>query len=274
MAHTYASVDQLKSFLVSNGNADFGTTDDGALLLILEGASRRVDGFTGRSRFGSGFGPRIASNVYDHDASSYLALNDDFIAITEVTSAATTGATAGALVASNDYLAVPSATPYRALVFPGLGTGSIGAGFQVLTVAGTAGYSVETSSVGTIGTVSASATAVDLSGGVAYPGMTLLVESEQMYVTAATGGTALTVARAVNGTTAATHAASTAASRYRYDRAAESGTLLVAQRRWRQKETGLTGDFGGGSIPATAHHDTEWSLLRSTVAHLRVFGAA
>lgn len=271
MAHTYADVAAFKNFLLSNGATDIGTTDDAAYLTILEGSSRRVDGFTGRTR--SGFGPRIASNVYDHDGSDHLYLEDDFIAVTSVTSAASTGKAAGTLVANDDYLTRPTYGPIRELVFPGLGTGTIGEGYGVITAVGTAGYSLETVNLGAMGTATAAAGTVTLTSGSAYPGMTLLADTEQMYVTAATGGTALTVTRGVNGTTAATHAAATTVYQYRYDRAVESATRLVAQRRWRQKESGVTGDFGGGAMPFGGHRDTERSILTAAVGHLRVFEA-
>ena len=271
MAHTYADVASFKNFLLSDGVTDFGTVDDGAILRVLEGSSRRVDGFTGRTR--SGFGPRIASNVYDHDGSDFLDLDDDFIAVTSVTSAASTGEAAGTLVADDDYLTRPTFGPIRELIFPGLGTSTIGSGYGVITAVGTAGYSLETVNLGTMGTVTASATAGTLTAGLAYPGMTLLADAEQMYVTAATGGTALTLVRGVNGTTAAVHAASTTVYQYRYDRAVELATHLVAQRRWRQKEAGVTGDFGGGAMPFGGHRDTERSILNAEVGHLRLFEA-
>jgi hypothetical protein len=271
VSHTYADADQFKDYLVSDGGTDFGTTDDAAMLRVLEGASRRVDAYCGRSSFGSGFGPRVASNVYDHDGGQYLDLYDDFLAVTSVTSASTTGATQVALTVNTDYLKVPYAAPHRALVFPGLGSGTIGSGYQVFTVAGTAGYAAETESVGACGTATTSATSLTLTSGSAYPGATLLIDSEQVYVTASSGGTALTITRAVNGTTAATHGTASTVSRYRYDRAVELATLRVAQRAWRAKEAGVTGDFGGGDIAVTGNRDTERSILRETVGHLRVY---
>lgn len=272
MSHTYADTAMFKGFILSDGATDFGTTDDVAMLRVLEAASRRVDAWCGRSGFGSGFGPRIASNVYDHDGSSYLELRDDFLTVTSVTSGGTTGDVQVAIAAGTDYMVVPASAPARALRFPGLGSGTIGVGYQVMTVGGTAGYGAETEAVGTCGTATASATTLTLTAGSAYPGTTLLVGSEQIYVTASAGGTALTVTRGVNGTTAAVHSSGAAVSRYRYDRAVELATIRVAHRAWRSKEAGLTGDFGGGDIAATGQRDTERSILRETVGHLRVYG--
>lgn len=273
MAHTYADTSIFKNYLADNGATDFGTTSDTVMLAILEGSSRRVDAYADRSRFGSGFGPRVAANVYDHDGSSVLRLDDDFITVTSVASAPSTGEAQTTLTVTTDYLTDPTYAPYRRLLFPGLGTNTIGAGLQVFTVNGTAGYATETESLGTMGTVSATSTAGTMLTGTAYPGMTLLNETEQMYVTAATGGTALTLARGANGSTAALHASGNSISRYRYNRSVETATLLVAQRRWRGKEAGVSGDFGGGGVPVSAYRDTEVSVIRATCGHLRIWSA-
>jgi hypothetical protein len=275
VSHTYASVDQFKNFLLSGGNTTYDTTDDAEMLRVLEGASRRIDGYCGRSRFGSGFGPRVASNTYDHNGGPFLDFDDDFISVTTVTSAPYTGQAGVTMTSGTDYLLdPPTVSQKRRLIFPGLGSISIGSGYQVFVVAGTAGYDSETESVGAMATATSSATTLTLTSGSAFPGATLLIESEQVYVTAATGGTALTVVRGVNGTTAATHAASTTVSRYRYDRAVEAACLSIAQRRWRMREAGVVGDYGGGAVPTVAQRDSERSLLNGTIGHLRVFTAA
>lgn len=80
-------------------------------------------------------------------------------------------------------------------------------------------------------------------------GDTLIIDSEQMYVSAVQGGT-LTVQRAQNGTTAATHLAAASVYRRRYERDCEEATTLQAVRFWREKQTGgagtAGGEFGGG----------------------------
>lgn len=271
MSHTYADVSVFKAYLVSNGGTDFGTTDDAVMLAILEGASRRVEGYCDRSRFGSGFGPRVvASQGYDHDGTNHLELFDDFLTITSVTSAPTTGDTPVTLTATTDYLPWPSGvTQKRDLVFPFLGGNAIGWGYNVISVSGTAGYSNVSASIGAMGTATSGTVSITLTSGAAYPGATLLADAEQMYVTAATNGTALTVVRGANGTTAAAHAAGTTVYQFTYPAEVVSATLLVAQRRWRQKESGITGDFGG-QIMGGQNRDTEQSILRGTVGHLRI----
>jgi hypothetical protein len=147
-----------------------------------------------------------------------------------------------------------------------------GVGPRVTALAGKYGYQDVQTSVGTIGTATSSATSISLSGGAAYPGHTLLVDSEQMYVTASTGGTALTVTRGANGTTAAVHSAAAAATVYVYPSEVSDATLQIGLRRWKARDAGSDGSFGGGQLPAQvpAFSATELSILMRTVSHLKV----
>jgi hypothetical protein len=94
-----------------------------------------------------------------------------------------------------------------------------------------------------------------------------------MYVTASTGGTALTVRRGQNGTTAATHLASAAAAIYLYPAEVTDATLQIAQRRWKARDAGADGSYGGGPIPVQVPTAaaTEMSILSRTLAHLKVY---
>lgn len=80
----------------------------------------------------------------------------------------------------------------------------------------------------------------------------------------------LTVLRAQNETDAAAHSNGAAVSTYRYPSAVVDATIRVAQRRWKMRDAGLTGAFGGSAeIPQTTNQDTEMSILRATLGHLR-----
>lgn len=273
MSHTYASVEDFKAYLADDSTADHlaWTEANATILTLLEGASRRVDGWAMRSDFGSGFGPRVGTNRYDHDASTRLEFRDDVLGLTSVTMLDGTGGGTATLVVDTDYYLTPySGPPYTGLVFTSLGEAP-SSGLRVWALAGTFGYAAETSSVGTASIASASTTSVTLSGGSAFAGHTLLVGSEQLYVTASTGGTALTVARGQNGTTAA--AGTAAAVIYKYPREVVTATLQIASRRHRAAQAGVQGDFGGGSLPIVGVRDTETSILRATIPHLRRYAA-
>ena len=118
MAHTYASVADFLDYQRDNGASEtFTTATAGRMLSVLEGSSRRVDGFCGRSpNFDSGFGPRIASNRYDGSLGVRLRLNDDFVTITSVSAKPSTASTGVALTVDTDYFTEPyDATPIRSI---------------------------------------------------------------------------------------------------------------------------------------------------------------
>jgi hypothetical protein len=268
--HTYADVSQFKSFLIDGGDASW-TQSDTILLTLLEGASRRIDEWADRSDFGSGFGPRTGTNKYDYPNDDDLDLRDDLLTITSVTAHDVYGDTGRTLTDGTHFIKRPSGGvyPYRELELLYSSTGVFGAAQEGNVIIGTWGYSNETYSLATGGTLTASATSLILSGGSAYAGQTLLVDSEQLYVTAS-GGTA-TVVRGVNGTTAATHAASVAVSAYRYPRDVVTACLRLTAYRHREAQSGITGELGGGNIPVTSIR-SEAGILRSTVGHLRIIG--
>lgn len=277
MPHTYAHLGEFKNFLRDGGSADLGTVNDDALLLVLEGASRAVDDFCDRSSFGSGFGPRTATNRYDSDGSDELNLRDDFLSISSVTVYAGTGGASSALVENTDYYARPYGRDQkRELLIHNLTSGHFSAGYRTIDVAGVAGYANTTrTATATAGAIASTTVTTFTIGGTddLQIGMTLLIDSEQVYLRAKSGTTA-TIDRAQNGTTAATHSAGATIAYYLYDRRVKNGTLLVAQRRWRARDAGLVPDFGGGALPVASHRDSEWSLLRSVVGNLKIYGAA
>lgn len=289
MSHTYASLDELKSYMVDGGNV--GTANDAGLLLALEAASRRVEQFCGRSgAYQSGFGPRTGTNSYDiqgwyggftlYRDNMVMDLEDDLITATTVTVLDATGGNATTVVEGTDFYFQPyNRSPKRRLVITGLGASYLLPGLKMVSITGTWGYAQELLSVaGTVsGSVSSSATSVVIGGAGVSVGMTMRIDSEDLYVSATTAGTALsvsggtvTVVRASNGTTAAGHAAGAAISVHRYPREVIDATLRVAHRRWKMRDAGLTGGFGSSVVPGTNNIETERSLLWATVDHLRV----
>lgn len=282
MSHTYASLPALKDFIRDGGAAGTATTNDARLLAILESSSRAVDRFVDRSHFGSGFGPRQGTNRYDGHGSAEVCLDDDLLTVSSIALLdAPAGNSLGTPVADTDYYLRDRSghydtPPYRDLVFHQYGSITYtGVGPRVTSVTGKWGYQDVQSSVGTIGTATNSQTTVVLSGGSAYAGQTLIVDSEQMYVTAFAGGTA-TVQRGVNGTTAAVHSAGAAAAIYLYPSEVADATLQIALRRWKARDAGADGSYGGGQLPTQvpAFAASELSILMRTVGHLKVLYVA
>lgn len=271
MPHTYATVDEFSLFMTDGGDASWTGTNVATVRLVLEAASRRVDGWASRSRFGSGFGPRIGTNLYNGDGSDLLELRDDLLSVGSVVILDKTGGTG---TTETGYYLEPNGRPQKRYAkLTGLGTYGVWTqGLQTVQFAAcTWGYSNDTLALGSAILASSSATTATLTSGSAAVGMTILAGTEHLYVTAATGGTALTVLRAQNGTTATTGTVS--ASYYVYPPDARLGTLLLAQRRWRGRESGLTNQYGGGDVPVTAHLDSEYAILRANVGHLRLYSA-
>lgn len=85
----------------------------------------------------------------------------------------------------------------------------------------------------------AAATSVDVASGhgsLLEAGETVLVDTEQIYITAISTDT-LTVVRGVNGTTAATHTAGKALNVYAYPSQVSAAVLIQASRLWRRKDS-------------------------------------
>jgi hypothetical protein len=283
MSHTYATVDEFKSF-ITDGGANYGTTNDDRLLTVLEASSRAVDAFVERSSFGSGFGPRTATNRYEGEGHDCIDLADDFLSVSSVSVYyPPTAAVATYTLAENtDYYLEPvSGPPYRRVELHGYGTISRFPYNARILATGTAGYASELLTVAaTMGTVSASATTAVFTGAGVSVGATVRVDSEDLYITSTTAGTAFntsggtaTVLRGQNGTTAAVHANGAAVAVHLYPRAVKDVTLRVAQRRWRSRDAGLTGDYGMEGVATTGNRDTERSILRSGLNHLRLYRA-
>ena len=74
-------------------------------------------------------------------------------------------------------------------------------------------------------------------------GMTIRIDSEQMFVTAVLG-TKLDVTRAVNGTSAATHTQNTAINIAQYPQPIVRATLIQALRIWKRRESGYATRIG------------------------------
>ncbi len=113
---------------------------------------------------------------------------------------------------------------------------------------------------------------VDVASGAALAvGQTILVESEQMYITAISTNT-LTVRRGVNGTTAAAHATDTDVYVCLYPDCVREATIIQTSRLWRRSDApfGVTGsgEFGQGSL--IARIDPDVKLLLQDVKRVRV----
>lgn len=254
MPNLYASLGDLKAELQKTG-----TADDAVLLRSLERASREIDG-------------RCARRFYHESATAYFNGNGreilrlvgaqrepfrgDLISVTSVKVDGNRDSTFEyTLVANTDYwLAEPGSggagtaleiNPYNPQVSPWPKAQ------RCIEIVGVFGYSNEAEASGTLGAEisSASATSVTMTAGHGLTGgETIIVGTEQMYVSAVSTNT-LTVVRGVNGSTAATHSNGAAVTRRRYPRLIEQATVIRAADIWRGTQTGYgqvaTSELGG-----------------------------
>jgi hypothetical protein len=238
--HVYADMDAFRR-LLSGGDA----SRDAEMLTVLESSSRAVDAFCNR---GSGFGPVHETRTYCTRRHT-LFLGGDLIALTSVT------------IAGDDVDPTPTIsgrtrrlTGYRRNVDIEV-EGDWSYDYQVVpleTFSGT--LAIDATTITPVGTVS--------------PGQTLLLEDEQVLVLSEDEG-AVTILRGVNGTAAAAHT-DPLVKTFRYDSAAVDATGRIAMNRWRQRDSGITGQWGGEpNMPAAPNQQSEWQILLATVSHLR-----
>lgn len=268
--HTYASIAEFKDFMQQNGSTvRVSASDDAVMLTLLESVSRRIDEWCGR---GSGFGPITATRYFDTCYESWLFLEADLAASATVTLGGS------ALTVDDDYDLLRGdgtygAAPYRRIRRPLYM--NFGYGRKNLEIAGSWGYPVTSRTLvpTTAEALDASETEIDVSAltGISV-GMTLMLGSEDVYVTATTDSTtdSITVDRGVNGTTADTHLTGLAIRRYVYDAAVVDACKRVALRRWRARDAGADGFDGGGQVGVIQPREGEDLILARTVGHLRL----
>jgi len=280
--HVYACLAEFKDFMREQGSTSLGSNQDATMLSVLESASRRIDEFCQRSLYGTGFGPRVGTNKYDSSGGNCLWLNDDLITTTKVTVRTSTTDAGTDIVADTDYFLQTGSgsygdPPYRRLVIHDAATtlAGFGSGFRTIDVVGTWSYPYVLRALvpTTAEALDATEQVIDVStqAGIS-PGMTLLLDSEQVYVTATTDAAqdTITVDRGVNGTTAATHLTSLAISRIIYTAPAVDACNRVALRRWRSRDAGADGMDGGGQVGSIVPREGEDLILRRTIGHLRL----
>ena len=252
MANSYVTLDVFKSSGVLNIT---GTGDDARLLALLESVSRLIDRYCNRHFYvlsatrkfdGDGTQSLLLPDLVSVDASG-LKTDDNKDRTFETTWAAT------------DYLLLPSnadpatamnpqSRPYSRLeVDTDAGTkADWPAGRQTVQIAGQWGYwrHLKRASETANAIADATTTTVTVSSRTdVEAGHTLLIDSEQLYISSYSGDT-LTVVRGVNGTTAASHSGSSAIDIYEYPAPIVEAAIIQAARLWRRKDSAYSGAIG------------------------------
>jgi len=275
--HTYATADDLRDYLAGTSYSSGWTSDAGSIRRILEAASRRIDDYCG----GGTFGPLTETRYYDIGSGSLrnspqyqtVAITDDIktsmstpgvvpldawmVSPTTVTSyGATDRATSETLTEgyANDFFLMPyNSTPKTILKLNEDTTKGFDSGQQTLSILGSWGYTADTVSVTTSDAI-ASTTATSASVTSASnlgPAQTILIDSEQLYITSISGNT-LTVERGVNGSTAATHSGGASLYRYDYPELIVQACLDLAKIVFRDRDLGAVTTIGSGDAAITS----------------------
>jgi len=263
MPHAYLGLATLKTTLDVSG-----TSLDARLKSVLEGVARSLDSYCGRR-----FQPYTATHYYRAHSPDCLLLPHDLLSVTSLKTDPDGDRTYPETWATTDYDLMPDNAaaerrPYWRIMPTPEGDYGFPAGVaRGVQIAGVWGYWRDLLTLtATVqgGGVTGTATSITLSASSEVEaGHTLLIESEQVYVTAVNSSThVLTVERGVNGTTAAAHAAAVAVALYRYPTDLVEATLILASRIYRRKDSPL-GTVGGGDLGTTMimRHDTDIERL-------------
>ena len=292
--HTYASIDDLRDYLAGTTYSSGWTSDALILRRILETASSRIDDYVGMQSFGA----RTDTRYYDIGTGSsrdtvqlyQYAGNDTDIGVGDrlvqsiplgawlvspstVTSYSGTDRTTSETFTegyNNDFFLIPyNSTPKIELKMNEDTAKALNAGQQTLAIAGTWGYSNDLS--GSLTTTGAITSTTVVSWGVNDASnleiaTTILVDSEQMYITGISSNT-LTVERGVNGTTAATHSAGADVYTYIYPSDVVSVCLDLGRIFFRDRDSGSTLTIGTGEQGVTKSSVDAVSVLKTLNAY-------
>ena len=96
-------------------------------------------------------------------------------------------------------------------------------------------------------------------------GMTLRLESEQVYIESITNATTFLVERGVNGTTAAAHVLNTPISLYEYPMPIRQATLVLAMRAWKRKDSAFQDAVGSPDTGMVVVFKDEDPFVKSVI---------
>ena len=237
---------------------------DAELLGIQESIAREFDEHCGRT-----FRVYLATRYFTPHESRQLLLDADLLAVTTLKSDEDGDRTYEVTWATTDYDLLPfnaaadqrphwklAITPDGKYSFPRISRG--------VEVVGKWGWYEDLVTVTSLlaEALDATETGVDVDNGNDFQvGQTILVDSEQAYITGINSNT-LTVVRGVNGTTAATHLDNAAIQVYRYPSQVTQAALLHGVKQWTRRSAGYadrTGFMDTGLAPI--REGLDWAVM-------------
>jgi hypothetical protein len=270
----YANLTEFKAAL-----AESGTSEDSRLLTALEDASRRIDDHCQRH-----FYSKTATRYYTGRESRRLLLDDDLLTVATLKTDEDDDYDYDYLWTTDDYHLMPfnEVVKWELRTKPN-GDYSFPRNERGVEIAGIWGYGDGWSATPWLPT-SCTITAADGTGLTLVPsdqsllrvGQTIIVGTEQMYVTTLTdggvGADSMTVVRAVNGTTGAAHLAGSAVSTALYPTPIRRACLRLAARTYRLEAApfGVAGNADMGTVPVQTQYDPEVLHWLAPYRHPRV----
>ena len=233
----YGDLSQLKDASLLSDPAGGATTFDDALFRLLLAVSESVDDYCNRFVF-----PHVATRTFDGTADTQLVV-PDLISVTSLKSDDDDDGVYETTWATSDYQGLPQnaggaahwSVPLSSLRVLTRGTKQqFDRGQSRYEITGTWGYRAFVEGSGSLltGSVTASVTTLPVTAGSDFAiGQTIQAGSEWMLVTDISGNN-LTVTRALNGSTGATHASGVAVSILRWPAPLERATLINVARIW------------------------------------------
>ena len=289
--HLYADSYDFRAYLSGTDHVTDWDTDEAPIVRVLGSASKRIDTYLGRS-----FGIRTETHTYDigrgalrndrifrgygneiNDYPDYwssklsgaavVLLGDWLATATTVTAYGQTARTTSTVLTEgigNDFLLEPyNRSPKTLLKLEEDTTDSLFGGQQTLTILGEWGWQTDKISLSTIDAIGSTTTAaVSVSSGAGtYVGDTIIIDTEQVYVTAVSGNN-LTVIRGVNGTTAATHSDGVTYYKWKYADDVTQAALDIARTYWRSRDAGISTMIGSGEMALSTPSSEEKGILK------------
>ena len=292
--HSYVSTDDLREYLAGTSYASNWTSDGSIIARIVEASSRRIDNYVGMQSFGpvtetryydiglgslrstpqNSYNTTGSNNVgFTSALSSAIILDAWLLSATTVTSYKQTDRSESETLVegyNQDYLLMPyNSTPKVEIKLNEDSEKSFHAGQQTLAITGSWGYTNDTTpaktTTGAITSTTVTSWGVNDASGLS-PAQTILVDSEQMYITAISSNT-LTTERGVNGTTAATHSAGANVYAYDYPELVTQVCLDLGKIIFRDRDLGTIQTIGSGEFGITRSDKEIMNTLHSLDAY-------
>lgn len=237
-------------------------TRDAKMEKLIEEASRWIDNVTGRQFYAS-----IATRYFTAQADWFCRV-DDLLSVTTLKTDTDGDRTYENTWLATDFELVPSnSTPYLRIEVSPKGTYSFPLIRKGVEIAGKWGYGeVSTTSTATLNEdLDASETGVDVSAGTAFAtGQRIRIDTEDMLITNIATNT-LTVLRARNGTTAATHTTGAAIAVIRPPEPIESACFIKAWQLY-EIDLGVSGEAGNTQLGERTTPRRQESVLNDLLA--------